>query len=58
MQHSNEVMQLKALDNICHRCKLRSLCSVNILSASERKRFSDVTIHDERWNRGQHLFFW
>jgi CRP/FNR family transcriptional regulator, anaerobic regulatory protein len=56
MQHSNEVAQLKALDNICHRCKLRSLCSVNILSATERKRFSDVTIHDERWNRGQHLF--
>ena len=57
MQHSNEITQLKALDNICHRCKLRNLCSVNILSASERKRFSDVTIHDERWDRGQHLFF-
>ncbi len=57
MQHTNEIIQLKALDSICHRCKLRNLCSVNILSASERKRFSDVTIHDERWNRGQHLFF-
>ncbi len=57
MKHSNEITQLKALDNICHRCKLRNLCSVNILSASERKRFSEVTIHDERWDRGQHLFF-
>lgn len=56
MQHSNEVTQLKALDNICHRCKLRNLCFVNSLSASERKRFSDVTIHFERWGRGQHLF--
>ncbi len=56
MQHSNKVTELKELDNICHRCKLRNLCSVNILSASERKRFSDVTIHDERWDRGQHLF--
>jgi CRP/FNR family transcriptional regulator len=57
MQHSNEITQLKALDNICQRCKLRSLCTANTLSASERKRFSDVTIHDERWDRGQHLFF-
>jgi CRP/FNR family transcriptional regulator len=56
MQHSNEITQLKALDNICHRCKLRNLCPVNILSASERKRFSHVTIHDEKWDRGQHLF--
>ena len=55
MQHSNEVTQLKALDNICHRCKLRSLCSANILSASERKSFSDVTIHNERCDRDQHL---
>jgi CRP/FNR family transcriptional regulator len=57
MQHSNKITQLKTLDNICSRCKLRNLCSANILSASERKRFSDVTIHDERWDRGQHLFF-
>ncbi len=57
MQHSNEVTQLKALDNICHRCKLRNLCSVNILSASERKRFDEVIIHNERLDRGQHLFF-
>jgi len=57
MPHSNEITQLKALDNICHRCKLRNLCSVDILSASERKRFSDVTKHDEKWNRGEHLFF-
>ena len=57
MQHSNEITQLKALDNICHRCKIRNLCSANILSASERKRFSDATIHDERWGKGQHLFF-
>ena len=56
MQHLNEVTQLKALDNTGHRCKLRSLCSVNILSASERKGFSDATIHNERWDRGQHLF--
>lgn len=56
MQHSNEITQLKALDNICHRCKLRNLCSVNILSASERKRFSTVTIHDEKWDRGQYIF--
>lgn len=57
MRHSNEIIQLKSLDNICHRCKLRNLCSANILSASERKRFSDVTIHDESWDSGQHLFF-
>ena len=56
MQNSNKITQLKALDNICHRCKLRNLCSVNILSASERKMFSDVTIHDVRRDRGQHLF--
>ena len=57
MQHSNKVTQLKALDSICHRCKVRNLCSANILSTSERKKFSDITIHDERWDRGQHLFF-
>jgi len=57
MQHSNEITQLKSLDNICHRCKLRNLCSADTLSVSERKRFSDVTIHDERWDSGQHLFF-
>ena len=57
MQHSNKITQLKALDSICHRCKVRNLCSANILSASERKKFSDVTIHDEKWNRGQHLLF-
>ncbi|MCK4833869.1 MAG: helix-turn-helix domain-containing protein [Gammaproteobacteria bacterium] len=57
MQHSNDIIQLETLDNICHRCKLRSLCSVDTLSASERKKFSDVTIHDEKWDRGQHLFF-
>jgi CRP/FNR family transcriptional regulator len=57
MQHSNEITQLKALDNICQRCKLRSLCTANTLSASERKMFSDFTIHDEKWDRGQHLFF-
>ncbi len=57
MQHSNEVTRLEALDNICHRCKLRSLCTANTLSASELKRFSDVTIHDEKWDRGEHLFF-
>ena len=56
MQFSNNVAQLKALDNICHRCKLRNLCSVNTLSARERKMFSDVTMHDERRVRGQHLF--
>ena len=55
MQHMN-VTQLRTLDNICHRCHLRKLCSVNILSAGARKRFSDATIHDERWCRGQHLF--
>lgn len=57
MQHSNKITQLKALDSICNRCKVRNLCSVNILSASERKKFSDVIIHNERWGRGQHLFF-
>ena len=57
MQHSNKVTQLNALDSICQRCELRNLCSANILSARERKRFSDVTIHNERWDRGQHLFF-
>lgn len=57
MQYSNKITQLKALDSICHRCKVRNLCSANILSASERKKFSDVTIHDERWDRGQHLFY-
>lgn len=56
MQHSNKITQLKALDSICNRCKVRNLCSTNILSASERKKFSDVTIHNERWDRGQHLF--
>lgn len=55
MQHLN-VTQLKTLDNICHRCNLRKLCSANILSAGARKRFSDVVIHDERKDRGQHLF--
>ena len=57
MQHSNKITQLKALDSICNRCKVRNLCSANILSASERKKFSDVIIHNERWDRGQHLFF-
>lgn len=57
MQYSNKITQLKALDSICHRCKVRNLCSANILSASERKKFSDVTIHDEKWGRGQHLFY-
>ena len=56
MQHSNKITQLKALDNICHRCKLRNLCPVNTLSASERKVFSHATIHAEKWDRGQHLF--
>ena len=57
MQHSNKITQLKALDSICNRCKVRNLCSANVLSASERKKFSDVTIHNERWDRGQHLIF-
>lgn len=57
MQHSNKITDLKALDSICNRCKVRNLCSTNILSTSERKKFSDVTIHNERWDRGQHLFF-
>ena len=57
MQHSNEITQLKSLDSICHRCKLKNLCSTNTLSASEQKRFDDVTIHDESWDSGQHLFF-
>jgi hypothetical protein len=35
MQYSNEVTRLESLDNICHRCKLRSLCPANTLSASE-----------------------
>ena len=57
MQHSNKITQLKALDSICNRCKVRNLCTANILSASERKNFSDAIIHNERWGRGQHLFF-
>lgn len=57
MQHMNETTQMKALDNICHLCKLQDLCSSYILSASEQKRFSDVIIHDERRVRGEHLFF-
>jgi len=57
MQHSNKITRLKALDSICNRCKVRNLCSANILSTSERKKFSDITIHDERWDRGQHLLF-
>lgn len=57
MQHPNEVTRLESLDSICHRCKLRNLCTVNTLSASELKKFSDVTIHDEKWDRGEHLFF-
>lgn len=56
MQYSNDVTRLETLDNICQRCKLRSLCTANTLSASELKKFSDVTIHDEKWDRGEHLF--
>ena len=56
MDYSNKITQLNIVDNICHRCHLRKLCSINTLSASVRKRFSDATIHDERWHRGQHLF--
>ena len=56
MQRLNKITHLKALDSICNRCKVRNLCSANILSTSERKKFSDVTIHNEKWDRGQHLF--
>jgi len=30
---------------------------VKSFNASERKKFSDVTIHGEKWDRGQHLFY-
>lgn len=57
MQRSNDITDLNTLDSTCQRCKLRNLCSVDILSVSERKRFSDVTVHGERCGRGQHLFY-
>ena len=56
MDYSNKITRLNTLDSICRRCHLRKPCSINTLSASVRKKFSDATIHGERWNRGQHLF--
>jgi CRP/FNR family transcriptional regulator len=57
MQDSHKVTQLKILNNICPQCGVRHLCPVNALNASERERFGNATMHTERLNREQHLFW-
>ena len=56
MVFSNKVAQLNVLEFICQRCEALNLCPVNILSASERKKFSCATIHNEKLDAGEHLF--
>lgn len=57
MQDSHKATQLKVSNNICPQCKVRYLCPVNELNTSERKRFSNTTMHIERLHREQQLFW-
>lgn len=54
---SNKVTQLNVLDFICQRCEVLNLCPANILCASERKKFSCATMHNEKLDAGEHLFW-